>query len=95
MCWRKAAGEHPLEALYEARDAAWQAAWSARQSTIRPEDRASYENAITALLDAVDELSHSCDLPVDARTKPGHADSQGRDIVLVEYLGPSDVDHPH
>jgi hypothetical protein len=84
-----------LEALYAARDAAWQAAGSVRQSTIRPEDRASYEHAITALLDAVGELSHSCDLPVDARTRPGHTDSQAHDLVLVEHLGPSDVDHPN
>lgn len=95
MCWRETAGQHPLEALYDARDAAWQAAWSARQGTIRPHERASYEHAITALLEAVGELSDCCELPVDARTEPGHTPRQAREVTLVEYLGPSDDEHPN
>jgi hypothetical protein len=63
MMRRDVADEHPLEALYCARDLAWQAAWGARQSTITHADQASYEHTVSALLDAVDDLSTFCELP--------------------------------
>lgn len=90
MKWRDVADEHPLEALYCARDLAWQAAWSARQSTITHADQASYEHAVSALLDAVDNLSTSCELP---RRFPRTADAADGARGVVDRLAPEDFDH--
>jgi hypothetical protein len=95
VCWREDGREHPLEALYEARDAALQAAGCVRHGTIRPEDRASYEYAITALLQAVGELSHYCDLPLNSRVTSGPVTNHVRDATLVEQVGPRDFTHPN
>jgi hypothetical protein len=89
MKWRDVADEHPLEALYRARDLVWQAAWDARQSTITHADQASYEHAVSALLDAVDNLSTSCELP---QRSPGISEAADG-AREIDRLGPEDFDH--
>ena len=84
------AGEHPLEALYRARNLTWQAAWGAGQSTTTEADKASYEHAIYGLLDAIEHLSVVCELPRRSPTEPDRADGAAG---VLGRLAPEDFDH--
>lgn len=93
MCRRDFAGEHPLEALYQARDAAQQAASKVHYTdNITPADRASYEHVLGGLLQAVGALSHLCQLPED---RSGCTSGAGCSQAGVEYGVLPDVEHPN
>ena len=60
MCRRDGVGEHPLEALYQARDAAQRAASHTHHtSEIPPAERASYEHVLQGLMQAVGILNRA------------------------------------
>lgn len=60
MCRRDGANEHPLEALYQARDAAQRAASHTHHtSEIPPAERASYAHVLQGLLQAVSILNRA------------------------------------
>ena len=86
MMWRDVAGEHPLEALYRARDLTWQAVRGAAQSRITEAEQASYEHAVYALLDASEHLSTACELPRRSPIEVISSTSCGL-FVLGEYEG--------
>lgn len=90
MCRRDPAGEHPLEVLYQARDAAWHAASRIRDADIPAAEWASYEPAaewasyehvLSGLLQAVGVLNSLSQplRPEDAATVTAPSDHMPSD----------------
>jgi len=81
---REHATEHPLETLYRARDAAWQAARALHDSGIPHDDRSCYEHVLDALQTALDEIGTTCARPVpsgqDQHRQAGH---DGAEVVSL------------
>jgi len=75
MSWRspRAADEHPLEALYAARDAAQHAAVQTRYVGILSGERGSYETVLDDLLVALGELSAQYRITFPAGAAAGRA----------------------
>ena len=76
--------EHPLEALYRARDAAVQAATSAPQIGMLHAERGAYEHVLTDLLQSLAELGALYALTFPARA---HAPTgASREDALLDVL---------
>lgn len=94
--WGDLAGEHPLEALYQARDSVWRAVCAARRSDeISAADRVKCERIALDLIGALEELGTTCALRAAApRARASH--DPGREAWLacvVDDLGLDTQDH--
>lgn len=90
--WGDLAGEHPLEALYQARDWAWQAVCAARHREMSEADRASCEIVARDLISALEALGTTCALTSSApRTRA--SDEPGREVWLSRVLDSLGRDH--
>lgn len=86
----QAASEHPLEALYVARDAAQRAAIQARHVGILSGERTSYETVLGDLLVALGELGaqYRITFPADSTIRRGadSADDRPTESALLRSL---------
>ena len=78
------AQQHPLEALYRARDATAEAAAGAPQIGMLGADRASYEHALAGLLQSLAELGalYALTFPASAYAPAG----AGREDALLDVV---------
>jgi len=72
MFGRKDAEQHPLEALYQARDAIWRATSHAHRDGLPADERTSYEHAVRSLQQAVTDLRDECELPTAFGSEGAH-----------------------
>lgn len=97
MCGRDIAGEHPLEALYQARDSAWQAVSQARRSDLSEADQACCEHVVLELVNALEALGTSCALTTNTpRTRSrGEPEREAWLSHVLDGLGLDEGDHTH
>jgi hypothetical protein len=91
--WRDVAGEHPLEALYEARDVLWQAVSETRCSQLSEADQACCEHVALELATALEALGTSCALTSPARRTGAEPDRQAWLSHVLDSLPREQTDH--
>ena len=93
MGWRDVAGEHPLEALYEARDVLWQAVSEIGSGELSEDDRACCEHVALELVTALEALGTSCALTGPARRTDVEPDRHVWLSRVLDGLAREQTDH--
>lgn len=91
------ADEHPLEALYQARDAAQRASVRARHVGLVSAERATYETVLGDLLVALDELSaqYGITFPTGTTDRGTGADGEAQALAALLRSRPDQTTQTH